>query len=106
MDQATNKAMECYKICQQTITHCLEMGGAHASPAHIGALMDCAKACHMSADFMIRGSALHPKVCAVCAAACNACAESCDQVGPDDEMMQACAQACRDCAALCDQMAG
>ncbi len=94
----------CYQICSLMITHCLEKGGAHSSPKHIQALQDCAGACAVSADFMIRGSDLHSRFCGVCAEACIACAVSCEALA-DDEMMKTCADVCRRCADSCQQMA-
>lgn len=95
---------QCHQICTQTIAHCLEMGGEHATAKHIGILMDCAQACALSADFMLRDSDLHPHTCGVCAKACIACAEDCERIAGDDEIMQLCAQMCRQCAETCSKM--
>ncbi|MGE0525990.1 MAG: four-helix bundle copper-binding protein [Bdellovibrionales bacterium] len=94
----------CHQICEQTISHCLEKGGVHAAPAHIRLLSDCAEICAVSANFMMRGSALHSTVCAACAEVCMACADSCEQMGSSDEMMKACADVCRQCAESCRKM--
>jgi hypothetical protein len=84
--------------------YCLEQGNAHATEAHITLLLDCANACQTSADFMLRGSDEHTRMCAVCAAICQRCAEHCDRfVG--DEVMHACAESCRQCADSCEHMA-
>lgn len=95
----------CHEVCLETVAHCLEMGGEHADPEHIGLLLDCAEVCQTSANFMLRGSALHPYTCEVCAEICEACADSCEQFS-DDAMMQHCAEVCRRCAASCREMAG
>lgn len=91
----------CYQTCTQMISQCLEKGGAHSSPGHIKALMDCAAACAVSADFMIRGSDLHASFCRVCAEACLACAVECDKFDEDKD----CAEVCRRCADSCQMMA-
>lgn len=95
---------DCSAICLETVTHCLQRGGPHAEVSHIRTLLDCAEACQTAANFMLRGSDLHPRTCAVCSEACERCATSCEQF-PDDEMMQRCAQMCRQCAASCRSMA-
>ena len=95
----------CASICLETITHCLTKGGKHAEASHISMLQDCADICTTSARFMLRGSELNPRICAVCAEVCDTCAKSCDSVGPED-FMKRCADACRSCADRCRKMAG
>ena len=94
---------ECHASCLETVMHCLSMGGPHATPAHIGLLLDCADACRLSADFMLRGSPRHARSCTLCAEMCEACAAECDRF--EDEFMKACAMVCRRCAASCREMA-
>lgn len=105
MEQCIENCLECHRICEQTAAYCTQMGGKHAEPMHLRVLRDCAQICVSSADFMLRGSELHPRVCGVCAEACNRCAESCAQFG-DDALMKECAEICRRCAESCQQMAG
>ena len=94
----------CHQVCLQAISHCLEKGGEHASPTHIRTLEDCAEICSVSANFMMRGSDLHPAICGACAEACLACADSCEKIADSDEMMKACANICRLCAESCQKM--
>ena len=105
MQECIDNCTECHNACTQTVTYCMEMGGARAEAAHLETLLDCAQACATSSDFMLRGSGLHPNVCAVCAAACERCAESCEQF-PGDVLIAKCAEACRRAAASCGDMAG
>jgi len=91
---------DCQRVCLETVAWCLKQGGEHASPSHIGALQDCAQICATSADFMVRDSALHGRVCAVCAEVCERCAEACERLGDSPELRR-CAEACRRCAELC-----
>jgi len=105
MHQCIENCSDCHDACTEMLVHCLGMGGEHASPEHIRALLDCAQSCDTSRDFMLRGSALHPAICGACAEACERCAESCERIGPDDEVMRNCAEHCRRCAATCRQMA-
>jgi len=96
---------ECHEACLALVDHCLRKGGRHADAAHIRMLLDCAQICGTSADFMIRGSDLHPETCRACAAVCDRCAEDCTRLG-DDEAMRACVDVCHRCAQSCHQMAG
>lgn len=99
-----DECVRCHEVCLSTVPYCLELGGRHAGEAHVTLLLDCASICRTSADFMLRGSDEHGRVCAACAAICQRCAEVCDQfVG--DEVMHACAEACRRCADSCERMA-
>lgn len=96
----------CHISCEHTLQHCLQMGGDHADPLHIRLLRDCAQICATSADFLTRGSDLHPFTCAACAEACSRCADDCERIGAHDPVMKACAELCRRCAESCRQMAG
>ena len=105
MENCIRNCLECHRICLATVAHCLQMGGRHAEPSHVRLLMDCAQICLTSADFMIRGSHLHGRTCAVCAEVCEACAQDCERVDGDDPMMRQCIEICRRCAESCRQMA-
>jgi hypothetical protein len=98
-----DECLRCHEVCLSTIPYCLEQGGRHATEAHVTLLYDCAAICRTSADFMLRGSDEHARLCAVCAALCHRCADACDMFA-DDEVMRACAGACRACAATCERM--
>jgi hypothetical protein len=108
MSEALSQCIEacehCHGVCLETITHCLQMGGKHADPAHIRLLMDCAEICQTSANFMLRTSDLHARTCGVCADICERCAQDCARF-TEDAMMQQCAEACRSCARSCREMA-
>lgn len=104
MVRCIQECTNCHRVCLETVTHCLQMGGMHAEAAHIGLLLDCAEMCQSSANFMLRGSELHARICAVCAEVCDRCGQDCERWG-DDTQMQACAEACRACAEACRQMA-
>jgi hypothetical protein len=105
MQQCIDHCQSCERICFESITHCLGLGGAHAEAAHIGLLQACAEICGTSARFMLLESPQHPQVCGVCADVCDACARDCDRLG-DDEHMRRCAEACRTCAESCRSMSG
>ena len=90
----------CVSVCEKTIAHCLQLGGAHAASAHIGLLLDCVDICRTSAAFLARSSSLHGKTCDVCAEVCQRCADSCSAMG-NDAQMKACAAACLACVSSC-----
>ena len=105
MRRCIENCSDCHNICVESVAHCLGMGGKHAEVAHIRLLMDCAEICLTSANFMLRGSELHVRTCAVCAEVCDRCADSCEKFG-DDALMKQCAEICRRCAESCRKMAG
>ena len=105
MQGCIDNCTECHAICVKTAAHCLELGGEHASRQHQATLLDCAQMCAASADFLLRQSELHPRVCGVCAEACGRCAEACERMGNGDTMMQQCAEICRRCEQSCQRMA-
>ena len=105
MQQCIQECLNCYAVCTATAAHCLEMGGRHAERQHQTVVIDCATMCGTSADFMLRGSPLHARTCAVCAEACRACERDCRSMGGGDPMMDQCAEACRRCAESCERMA-
>ncbi len=105
MRDCIQACLDCYRSCTETVSYCLQTGGRHADYRHISLLLDCAEICRTSADFMLRGSELHPSICGVCSEVCGRCDQSCRQLG-DDRQMQACADTCRRCADSCRQMAG
>ena len=105
MERCIQNCTECRRACLETVTYCLKLGGAHAAPEHINLLLDCAEICRTSADFMVRGSEMHRRVCGVCADICERCAADCERMGADDAHLKTCAEVCRRCAESCRQMA-
>lgn len=104
MQDCITNCLDCHSVCLATSMHCLEKGGAHAALEHIRLLQDCAQICIASADFMLRGSPMHPMTCGICADICIACADNCSRLA-DDETMVLCAETCRRCAQSCAEMA-
>jgi hypothetical protein len=54
MQQCIQNCLECHSYCVATVSHCLEMGGEHASKEHITTLLACAESCQTSANFMVQ----------------------------------------------------
>jgi hypothetical protein len=96
--------LACHQACVEAVAHCLQPAGKSSNAEHAHLLLDCAQICATSADFMSRGSPLHPRTCSVCAEVCDQCARACEAMG--DAAMKACAQSCWRCAELCGRMSG
>jgi len=105
MQNCIQDCLDCHSICLATAMHCLDMGGKHAAREHITALLACAEACQISANFMLMQSPLHAPTCGVCADACTLCADECERLADGDRQMLACAEVCRRCASSCREMA-
>jgi hypothetical protein len=104
MEHCIDNCTACHRICLETAARHFRGDAAIAEP-HVRLLLDCAEICATSADFMIRGSELHPHTCQACAIICDRCADECDRMGQDPHMA-ACAEICRRCAETCREMAG
>ncbi len=95
--------LDCYKICTETMTKCLSLGGKHAEVWHLNLIIDCSIMCKVNTDFMLRNSTHYPQTCGVTADICDSCAKNCE--GFDDEFMKDCARVCRKCSESCREMA-
>jgi hypothetical protein len=104
MQECIQNCLTCHSVCLETINYCLQKGGKHAGAGHIKLLMDCTEICQASADFMLRESEMHGRVCAACAEVCARCEQSCRQFDGDSHMSD-CAGICRQCAESCRRMA-
>jgi hypothetical protein len=100
MDLCIHNCLTCYRECEKAARLALGREGDPNTASHVTILRDCAEACKLSADFMLRGSPRHPQACALCAELCDLCADECDRYG-----REACADACRRCAGTCHSMA-
>jgi hypothetical protein len=104
MQRCIDLCHECHALCNQTIAHCLKLGGSHAAHDHIQLFIDCAQMCMITADYLTRESVIHDRVCRVCADACRLCAESCEMVAGENQLLKRCADMCRRCADSCVSM--
>lgn len=103
LETCIDNCTQCHGVCLSTAQYCLQKGGEHAEARHVRLLLDCAEICRTSADFMLRGSDLHGRICGVCAEICTRCAAECETMS-DDPIMQQCADMCRRCAESCREM--
>jgi hypothetical protein len=104
MRACIDQCLECYRVCTETVAHCLMTGGEHAAHEHISTLLACAEACRTSAAVMLLGSMHHTHTCGACAEICRACADACDKMASGDTVMSQCAEVCRRCAESCAKM--
>lgn len=103
LERCAEVCFECYRICAKTVQTCLTKGGMHADAEHVSLLLDCARICELSGDFLTRGSLRHQHTCEACAAVCEACAADCRKMSDDEEMAR-CAEVCTRCAESCRHM--
>jgi hypothetical protein len=105
MKKCIQLCRDCHAMCTQTIAHCLKLGGRHAAPDHIRLMEDCAQMCATAADYMLRESLFHDRICRLCSELCKQCGKDCEQVAGDDQMVKQCIEMCRKCAGSCERMA-
>jgi hypothetical protein len=100
-EQCIAHCLECYKSCINTaMTHCLQAGGEHVHPAHFRLMINCADICRAAADFLLSESEFHRRLCALAADVCEACAESCREIGEMDDCVEACERAAASCSTM------
>lgn len=104
MQKCIQLCQDCQALCIQTVMHCLKIGGHHAAPEHIRLLLDCAQMCETTAQYLLRGSSLHERICGLCAEVCQECAEGCERIATGDQLLKRCAELCRRCAGSCEHM--
>ncbi len=102
--EAIVHAIACDSSCLESLNYCIRKGGKHADAPHLGLLIDCARICGISTDYMLRESPFHREVCGICADVCERCAQSCSRF-KDDDQMKDCAEKCKICAVSCRRMA-
>lgn len=105
MRECIQNCVDCRSLCTEMLSHCLRLGGPHADAGHIRMVLDCIQICGTSADFMLRGSDVHPLICEICAEVCRHCAEDCRNIAKGDEVMLRCAEQCERCSESCERMA-
>src|SRR5262245_49806876 len=94
---------ESHQSCWRAFDHCLGQGGRYVEERPLRLLIDCAQICQTSADFMLRSSSFHERICGACAEICESCADSCGTL-IDDPVIRDCAEIWRECAVLCREI--
>jgi hypothetical protein len=101
MSACLKVCQDCAQCCLHTATHCMELGGVHASAHHQAVLHDCADVCETAARFIARQSPHFGRLCRDAAEIATLCAADCDALPDADTTMVHCAQRCRLCAESC-----
>ena len=105
MEECIQACLDCHASCLCLARSCVHAGGSLAGPAHVTVLLDCADCCRTTANFMLRDSPLHARLCRLCAELCAACERECRDGADGNEAMLRCADACRRCAEWCERVA-
>lgn len=98
---------QCTATHQAALTvsgHALRHGGEENASRVIRVLSDCVELCQTAANFMLRGSPNHTRVCALNAEICREVARECGKF--DDEPMRRMVEIATECAETCEAMAG
>jgi len=74
MQACIDECEKAKRLCLEMTRYCMDRGGVHANSARLGLLIDCAEACQATANFMLRGSAVHTTLCGACAEIRDRCA--------------------------------
>ena len=101
MKSCIEACVACHEACMETTAR-LRMQGP-GDEGQIGALLDCADLCRLTASFVGRDSPLHAMACALCAESCQRAARDCERL--DDEGARRVAVACRGTADRCRRLA-
>jgi hypothetical protein len=95
-------SLECYRVCLQTVSYCLQKGGRYVEDVDLSLLFECADACNTAVSMMMRDTTLQVDACGIENQVRERCAEMCEQFS-DDAQMARCARLCRQCASLSDK---
>jgi len=106
MNQSSQSCIDacnaCADACDMCSAACLQEADVKMMARCIALDIDCAQICRLAAALMARGSDIAAAFCALCAQACQACADECAQ--HEAQHCQDCAAACRRCADECRRM--
>lgn len=101
MKACIEACIACHEACTETTAR-LRMQGP-GDEGQIGALLDCADLCRLTASFVGRDSPLHAMACALCAESCQRAARDCERL--EDDGVRRVADACRRTADHCRRLA-
>jgi hypothetical protein len=108
IDHLSDEQRDCIENCNEASEVCEWCADECLGDAE---MEECARRCRDVADlaslharFMARDSRYSDDLAAICADACEACAEECER--HDAHHCQVCADVLRECAASCRRMAG
>ena len=103
-EEGIQACLDCHAICLDLARHCAHDGGSDERTRTVTLLLDCADCCRATANFMLRDSPMHGRLCRLCAELCRACERGCRARADGHEGMLRCADACRRCADACERV--
>ncbi len=95
----------CWLACEMCSDACLHEENVGGLARCIRLDRDCAGACRLAAEVMVRGGEAVAEACRLCATLCESCAEECERHAGRHDHCRVCAEACRRCAEECRRMA-
>lgn len=101
MQACTDNCFKAAQACEWCADACAGEGEEMARCIRL--CRDVADLTTLHARFMARNSTFHGALAAICADACEACADECEQF--DHDHCQLCADVLRDCVESCRRMA-
>jgi hypothetical protein len=101
MKSCVDACLACHDACME-ITAKLRMQGP-GDEGQIGALLDCAELCRLTASLVGRDSPLHAMAAALCAESCRRAARDCERI--NDAAVRRVADICRRTADRCRRIA-
>ena len=108
-DQSLSREMRtCIHYCRHNLdrclySYCLLLGELGPDAPSLRLLLDTADLSRVAADLILRDSILQSQIVALCATACEQCADSMSSL-PQDTHVRECIAACRRCAHACREL--
>src|SRR5687767_4266798 len=103
-EECIQACLDCHAICLDLARHCAHAGETAEQARLVTLLLDCADCCRATANFMLRDSPMHARLCRLCAELCVECERECRARMDGGEGMLRCADACRRCAESCERV--
>jgi hypothetical protein len=104
-EECIQACLDCHAICLDLARHCAHAGAGSGQTRVMTLLLDCADCCRATANFMLRDSPMHGRLCRLCAELCRACERECRASAGEHGRMLRCADACLRCAEACERVA-
>lgn len=104
MAQCIDECTRTHQVCLTAAGHALRHGGDENTNHVIRVLSDCVEIAQTAANFMLRGSPNHRKLCGTCAGICREVAKECGAF--DDDVMKQVVRTATSCAEACEAVTG
>ena len=103
-EECIQACLDCHAICLCVSRHWTRADASPERTRMITLLLDCADCCRATANFMLRDSPMHGRLCRLCAELCAECERECRDRAGEEEGMLRCADACGRCAESCERV--